>query len=720
MRKPLALVCLLMFLPVAPVAAQEGAPLLAEDSAGDVRVIMADQSQPPPAGRYTQADMLGVSAVETADDFRFTVTVTDIEPDQEIPLADGMQYFVQFQHNDRQFRLHTYASVFIGSFHRTVLEARDGNRGAFYLVNANDIVTEVDAASNAYTVTVPRELLLDQSGSMPHPGVPITGFNAWSWGQLLGDGNFNLGPVGRSKVPGPIVTDRMPNEGNGTGIINVQYGVAQTGTARLFSKVPTRSSNGENTTFVYQVEAHNLATSADRFDLVVVDVPAGWTVRLPAANVNLEANETFTFPVLLSTPFQHVHGAYKGFIVEMRSQTDASSIGRVGLGVRYPAIPQPAGHHDKLFLRSISFTDNEVERMGFCPLFGGGSGCNGLYMNAAEQDETDTGEEVGGFNCGVGANPAPVQCFSWCVPLIPGLDLGLDFITTATGVLEASIKSTVPMQAATFSGELRYTPDASQIQDRCRFSFNGQDETLLATIAAEGTKDLPGTGATTPFTATITPTEASDFLGYQKGAGIYLLMQIEGTAPPQFFGPIPAPVVVPGGYLQLPLLEYHDEVNLTFSTTTGIELNVNGAQDRLVNPGKGVLFNMTLVNHDPPSKFRVEISGNHADWATVLVAGQIQVATGGEFTIPLGIKVPSDAVAGQAADLVVTVSSMSNLNERALVRVYATVDTTRTHPDDSAAIDALSGNLGKKATPGMEGLALLAALGVAMLIGRRD
>lgn len=712
-------ILLLLFLAAAVpvmVNAQE-APLLAEDSANDVRISLADQSQPPPAGRYAQADLVSLRAVEAADAFTFTLGVTQLRQDVDVPLADSMEYFTYFQHKDRQFRIHTYRFVFVGEFFQSQLEARDGTRGPFYLVSSQGVETTVDAASNSISVTIPRDLLLDASGSAPHPGVPLTGFWSSSLGQATGNANVDFGPAGRTKSPGPVVTDRMPNEGNGTGIIDVQFGVRQLGSARLFSEVPTRSSNGENTTFVYQVQAVNLGNSNDRYDLVLLEVPSGWSVRLPASNLELAANETLTFPVILSTPFEHLHGSYKSFLVEMRSQTDASTIGRIALGVRYPAIPQPAGHHPTLQLRSLSYTENQVENDGFCPVFNGGAGCTGLYMNAAEEDLTDTEQPVPGFSCGPSLNPAPEQCYDWCVPLVPGLEMGLDFVTSGTGVIEVPVQSTVPLNGVRFTAELYHTRDVSMTGDNC--FFFAEEVTLLAAGASEGTKDIAAGGGKATFAATLVPTLESDNIPFTKNAGMFLMLRIQGTGVPYYFGPLPAPEVLPGAFMTLPLLDYHDPVNLTFASGASIEIIASGAMDRLVNPGKSALFNLTLVNHGASAKFRVDLAGNRVEWAEVLVHNEFDLASGEQMVLPIAVRVPGDAVSGQTADLVVTVANMANLNERALARIYATVDTGKTHADDTVIVDKLGGAKNSKKAPGPEMLVVaVAALALAGL--RRD
>jgi hypothetical protein len=749
-RTPWALLVAALFLPFAlPAAGQAPADApgpvhLLDDHAGDVQVTASGQVAPS-GGRFAAADVTGLDVAETQDDLTFTLKAASLQSGGDAPFVETIVYRIGFLHNDRQFRVLMVRSVFQSASYTAQLQAFDGGRGGYFSLTRMGAAT-ADEGAGTISATFAKDLLVDEEGNAPQPQVPFTGWHvlATSLGTaFFAQGNqLCLGPAGCQAPPNLQASDSMPDQGNGTADLALRFGVVQTGHARLSSPTPTRASNGEATTIVYQVTARNLGPASEMFMLGAAGAPGGWDVQLPAEHVTIPGNGTLVFPVLLTMPFTHQHGTYQFFVVTLTSMKDSGSVGRVQLGVRFSQPPQPAGHHNALWLHTA---DNQNF---FDQLPGGeqasdatfGTGAS-LYMNALDSDPLDSHLAVPGQPCFHNAAPTvpPQASYCWDVPLSPGLEIGLDFDLNKTGTISVPVTTTPPMPGATLRGALDYFPPANATGGRNGLPRPGQNTggppqpTELAQVRPKAPVDIQAGSSSAPtiLVADLAPTVQDPYVPFVKGASLVLHLEVDFTGMDvvQFPNQESPPFIQPGGTVtELPLFEYHDRVNQLFASSSALMLAADGAQDRMVNPGRQVLFNLTLMNHGSASAtVDLQLKGTNAEWAQVLAPAKTQVTlpAGSSLPVAVAVTVPKGAAAsdgsghGDMADLILSATSATDLNQRTLARLHVMVDGSRDWPSDEAAIQAMQGLKSKKGTPGLEMPLLAAALAVALLARRR-
>ncbi|MCA1811840.1 MAG: hypothetical protein LC623_07520 [Halobacteriales archaeon] len=723
MKPLLPLMVAALLLPLAaPAQGQAGTgaaePVrILDDKEGDVKLTVAGQPEDP-NGRWAAADLKALDVLEGPEEFTFTLQVRDLKASPEAPVVESTTYRVSFLHKDRTFTLFLFRSVFQAASYGAYLQSYDAATGRFDQVSPF-LPVQVDAGAGAMVVTVGRDLLLDRQGNAPHPEVPFTGWHAAVTTNFNVFGSRPICPAGNACVPaaGGRVEDAMPDQGNGTVDLLLRYGIVQTGRARLLSETPTRASNGEATTIVYQVRGLSRLEGNQSFTLNTAGLPPGWSVKLPAERITVPGNGSVLFPVILTVPFTHTHGTYQKFLLEMKSVRDPGSVGRIQLGIRFVQPPQPAGHHNVLWLHSEAFT-NDQAAVAANTLFGGSVA--GLTMNAAppEEDPFDAKIEVQGQPSGQGAVP-PVSTYRWTIPLAPALELGLDFHAGA-GNVTFPVRTALPMPGTMLGGRLVYVPPQPDDGPRS-FQFLEPEGLVLADVVPDAAVDVPANSQGNLLHARIVPTPETGYIPYVKGAGLRLELEVSYTGADGIgFGPNNGPVAQPGGILDLPLNEYHDKVAQVFASNTTLALEARSAQDRTTNPGKMVLYNLTLSNRaDVPVAVNLELTGTHLLWVSILepLGVPVHLEPNQTVDVRVAVKVPLEADKGDTADLVLAATSASDLNVRSLARLYTTVDTGKEYPDDAPLISGIEGSHTKKGSPGLGlpllALGLLAALAVA-------
>ncbi|MHB1261908.1 MAG: hypothetical protein ACYC2H_09365 [Thermoplasmatota archaeon] len=462
MRTVQALLALLMVVGGLPLAQAQDATapqapvLLLEDAAADIQMQAAGNPTGNPSGRFAAADLQSLAVEEQKDDLVFRLTVASLTTSPEAPFAENTLYTVDFAYGSNLYRVLYYRTVADQPRYFARAYEWDAGRGAFTAME--QLLMTVEGAT--LTATVPRAILLDENGAAPFPGRVLSGFHAASTAlSTTFLNNINLGPGGTQQVPPTQAGDRMPDEGNGTLDLPIALGLQQSGNARLTALIPARASNGEANTFVFEVNATNLGPK-QRFSLVAQGIPAGWKVDLPSGLIELPEASTVTVPVLVSTPFAHQHGSFQDFIVEMTGLDHPADVGRVQIGVRYVATPQPAGHHDTLYLHTLASEGDATFNTLFGTLFGFDP--SQLYFNTLRPDEdaNDAKLPVGGWAAGYTATVPPQQYYTWVIPLSPALQLGLDFDLTRTGTMNLDVNTVLPMQGAQMDGRIVHTiPD---------------------------------------------------------------------------------------------------------------------------------------------------------------------------------------------------------------------------------------------------------------------
>lgn len=644
----------------------------------------------------TTYDLLRLTIDERPQAFDFQLQVQDLERELETILDSGV-YNVDFQHADAGYRLEFTRSTFFGPVsYFGALQLFDSGRQQYVTIERMPV--QVQPGEGTLTMTVPREMLLDGNGTAPQLGREFSFFKAFSRSNFLfGDGFSALS-----------VTDAMPDTGFSEVPYLIQQGLRQTGHAALRSDNPVRSSNGEQGTFVYYVEADNLAQQQDRFDLSVKGVPAGWDVTLPASTIRIDGNSSQPFPVVVSTPFAHQHGNFEAFVLQMKSHRDPSAVGQLQMGIRFLEVPQPAGHHDKVWIHARSSTGN-----GGIDLLNPLAQPSVAYMNAAEEDGVSQNElQIAPTSASFSIAQSE---FEWTIWLEPGLQLGMNFDLSRTGTLEVEFTSDIPYNDVILSGQLVHYEGASVNQ----FGQVAGKETLLGDLAPTTPTAINGP---TRFETIFTAKPEADFLPYDDDAALALRLHLQSSSQ----GPIftnqaeLVPRLLPTGALTLPLFEYRDPVKDIFNALAGMSISHASPAERFVNPGETVLMNLTLHNDGAVDDiFSLRVNGTNQDWARFLGDTTIFVPTGGSRAIVVAISPPTSALDGDVIDLIVTAASDAEPTVQTQTRIVGIVDDLIDRPDETHLTRDIERNLtDDKDSPGVSVALLLA--GLAAIVLRRQ
>lgn len=666
-----------------PVTGQDApaAVRVIEDPEGDEDVTVADQH----TGRtqWPASDLLSLDVLETSASLRMVLHVRDLVAGPTP--ADDIFYEVRFVAEDAPYGLRLFLN-FDGSADGSFC-APDPDFGDF-LFCSDPVTVTPDAAADTLTVDIPLGLLVPASGGRMMKGDELHSFRATATS------------VGGSVVSGYTLdtvdaSDAMPDAGTGTVAYAITSGAEQVGHLLAGSVRPVRVSNGEATTMLFEVEVRNTLDRHDTVALAVEGAPSEWVVTLPDEEVRIDGGESATVPVLVTTPFNHDHGAYRAFNVTATSRSDPLAVGRIELAVRYTKVPQPAGHHDTVFLH----------------------GANGpLYVNTLEGEEIPPGEEsedpVVGGGCSSGSSSG--NAMTELVPLVPPLQMGLDVDLGKTGLARIQLTSQAPIvDGYSVSGLLL----AWRGGDRPSTCQTEAGPTTIAVIERSAPFSIDA-GETIVVEAPITPQPAGDYLPYGEGLNLalQLILWEEGPAhPPICCLGSEAPTFVPGSSFKLPLAEYHDPVDQYFSSLSGVELFAVTQQQRLVNPGETVVFRLEAQNiGSQDAAFDLQLTGTNTQWATVLGDARVPLGAGLSRELAVAVTVPSGASNGEMADITLHAVKTDDANVRSLIRLLATVDDSQDHPDEAGEVDGIDKSLtGNEAPLGPFVAVLAVALAVA-------
>jgi hypothetical protein len=710
---------------LAQEAADATAPLpLLEDPAGD-SATKADPAPPvtmPPGTTYDTLDLRALTAVETPTEVQLTLAVTAIDPNALQIVLSSVEYLVRFQHGQAYYsvRIFAYATPGGGAQYIGQLETFDPARPDDFGAYVAGVPVTADSAARTLTVTLPRDLLIDEEGSPPYPGRLLEGFTVTA--SFLGGGTIMINGQFVSTLPG--VVDRMPDAGAGLVPLPFQYGIVQTGSLRLSSEEPFRSSNGEATTFVFRVNATNLAPQEQLAEFVIVGAPAAWDVRTPGL-VRLPANGTQEFPVIVRTAFMHAHGSATAFNVELVSQDDPSSVGRVQIGLRYPKIAQPAGHHNTVYLHDID-TTGDPAAMALATalhLAVGGDIGRFLYFNTAlpEDDDQDSSTPVTGRACDTQVldNETVTTTYCWEAPLLPGLEMGLDLDLATQGHYKFPIHSLAPLPGARMQGELVYYPPLPEPDPNSPEPFIIFPEPVTIALLDPSARTEVGANGDATFEGTITALEAGDLITYQRGAYLGLEISLLSARPDNtFLGPRLEPDLVPGGELTLPLLEYEDPVDESFQALGSVHLLLDGESHRDANPGDTLVYRVTVHNAANGSHaFQALLVGSNLAWARIVEDPTFRLAAGDSRGLTVAVTVPEDALDDDRADLVLEVTARDDISARGIVRLVTTADTDAEHEDEASLLGSDAHKA--KDTPTVALVPLLAVLAAVAWATRR-
>lgn len=651
------------------------------DSAGDVtkQIVGTDANLPI----HDNLDLRSLTVTEGPNAFTFGITVESLEI--TLTALESAEYFVHLEHNGMQYRARIIGQAPLQGGEMQFL----GNLQVFDIASErwNSIqFIQPTISGTMISFDLPRDWLFDGSGAAPFPGRALENIFVISGGNLNG---FNVN--GPALYFADAMPDAMPYAN-----WDVKFGLQQVGSLRLESHEPVRASNGEATTFVFQTLLRNLEAQAQSVKLSTTELPSEWVVELPADELLLPPNSTIHVTAVVTVPFRHSHGAFESFVLEAASE-DGASVGRLEIGVRYTEVPQPAGHHNKIFLHTAERATNIFSETQDTLL----STTTNIFgtMNTEEFYDLDTGEEYAAYGNGIGTQGV----FWWDYFLSPSLQMGLDFDVASQGELSVRIESSMALTDATLEGTL--------FAARCTGN-NNCPRTILGEFTSEPV-DIPSSGAT--INAIFTPTEEADYLEYTPGGaslGLNLALQVPSATQSL----VQPPRILPGAYMILPLEEYHDPVAEKFISLSALDFYASSAVERMVNPGETALFNFTLENtglvHET---YLLEVTGAN-DWGRLLGATEVQVDANDERRVVVAVTVAEGAADATVADFVVKATSTRDVSLQGLVPFRAVVDTVFDQNDESNLILETESELEEKSLPGF-GIPLLI---LALLLTRRS
>jgi hypothetical protein len=572
-------------------------------------------------------------------------------------LTDFDELFVNFTYDGARY------SVTFARFSLYPIEDGSIVQSALYRVRAGgaDYLTELDFTTeeNRYKATVPRDKIQDEFGAPMRVEHLITDFTIESVNQLTVqmDDEYTQLFSASDKLETSVEWELI-------------YGVIQTGSVLLDSDRPVRVSNGEATTFLYELSARNEGDTLERFQLSTENVPETWTVTLPDQVIAVEAGQKLDFPVLVTVPFRHEHGILEQLTLKATSQTNPENVGAMELGVRYTDTPQPAGHHNQLYIHSLDQFQAGI-------------------MNTNSEIVNEGGNIESRSSCSCGGE----YIRRITARLSPSLEMGLDFDMDARGAIE------IPVFFDDELGEVALDGFLAVLQPNERLSFFDESPSIVAEIARTAT--MAGSPDPILFESTITPTAFGDYWPYEQDAQLVMVLDL------YLSGPATEVIccfdfsnaeVIPGGMLTLPLNEYHDDVSSYFTSLSGLNVLAVTSQKQSVNPGETAVFEFDVENTGSGNgNYELSLTGEPIEWAELLGATEISVPGKDIRRVAVAIHAPADATDGAQADITLHAVSSKDPNTRSLVRVLATVDSAADLPDQAARASELAGELQEEA-----------------------
>ncbi len=689
----------------------QGAVVLVEDPSGDQRLSMPDgRFRIPTAGTFQHADLVEAGVwQESATELVLFARPASLSAQSEhnVPYGDP-EYDIRFSHGLQGYRvlvkvfLENQGTALFGDPETVATLEKELEEDVF--VALADVASVVDVDEGVILTTVPRSAIRDHNEAAAGRNATLTDFSA----QARAMGWFSM-PIGGTSPPivvGPLMAhDRAPDSYFEDASYEMKTGATLSrGELLAGTSDPVRWTNGEATTFVYTIRLTNLGAQKI-VSVAPVDVPGHWQVAF-SDRYTVPANTHINVTFHVAIPFAHSHGLFEEFGLQFTS-VDAGHEATARMGVYWPLVPQPAGHHDHLWLHSVAQAATNPFQIDANEVHG--------WFNAAKQDERDT------------ATPIPPDFIAlpddgtmqahWRLLLEPSLRMGLDFLLEKVGEGTMTLQFPIPVSDPTLTFELRHY-DRRFIVPR-----------VTTLVVAEATHTGQASG-TIPFVfESLAPRDAADLIRYLPAADLELNLTLTGVIPGLGFeNPSAiAPSLLPDqSEFTLPLLEYHDPLEATFFTDASARITVGTqGQEREVNPGEQVVYNMTLhYNGVFATDFVIELTG-HQDWAVPLGDARFTMEPGTAREVAIAVQPPLNAPEG-TFDTTIRLVSTTNAAVEAGMVVRTTVVHGADVPDETAL--ATEKALGLTSKPPKDGFPwlwvilpiVLAGLGGAGWWFRRD
>ena len=602
MRAPTILVVLSLTAVIAPTSSgQNNFEELATDSEGDV-VIAGQTTAPSPA-----SDLIELRATENGTHLIFIVEMANFA-DQSTPVKDNALVHVHYEYHQAAYRLVLERRITIDSAepsYSASLQLQNSVTREYDAVDV-DIPIEADEASATMTTAVRYAAIEGASGFPAAAGQSLTGIYVQSTHDLEpGSGAL------ASNEP-TLPNDRMPD----TGLVEYTLKQAVTEGASFTATLPTpvRFTNGGSSTYAFPIVVASGQPEPLELIFSTKGAPANWNIDFTNPIIELQPNGEAQNLLVVRAQFAHEHGGEE--TIQVRVETsDGTSAVDLEARIAFTDIPQPAGHHSRLWLH----TTEDATTIPRPILEATGSSAASPFMNAMKEDERDTNQVVNiqSIEGGLG----------WVIPLDPGLSIGLDFEDDLPGEYELRFAPNLPAPVEDFSieGHILVGPEGALVR------VADLESQSVGTLSAEQT-----------VIGAIRPTPEGDLVSFQPGSNMLLVVvaQFSGA---NAAAPVNPPDLLPGGELELPLLEYQDPVPLVPNA------NIVLAQPDIREANPGRLTSVPIELRNEANQYLVVtlgVLGADDQWMVSLDRDEIALPAKESRTVNAILKVPADASHG--------------------------------------------------------------------------
>ncbi len=649
-------------------------------------------------GWYPMVDLLAAEITETQDNIQFSATLSGLEHQGTEP-QQFFSYLVWFRFDlrgqDMVARMEYYAEPDFRDFSSFLVGLYDPES---YFGIEYTSGWPLDIEGSTLSVDMPKRYFRDQNLVPLREGDTLKHIRIWSVSSDFGRGGvlpfmFSGCPTVQDTQVWiencPLTAKDDIQGGDPVGDFTVELAPEGVGHLLMRADRPWRASNGLATTYLFEVELHNFDEEPDEVLLQAVDIPDQWEVLYPA-RVSFEGAGSVLIPVAATVPFAHDHGATNFMKLQGQSTKDASAATSTWLGVIFADPPQPAGHHDKLYLHARESNS-----------FSG-------WMNTVKGIQLGEGDTLTP-NMASRESALGETGFGWSIRLDPRLATGLDFL------MEGEVEGRFDLQLPVDIEGARVTMD---------LVIRGETPVELASL--ETTHTFAADQVTT-VELKGRPSADADRVPLADG-NMYLDLWVRGepgpaSMPLSFFADR-ALLFVEEAVIELPLDDYHDEVDLD-----GLFLNAfNIAGDRTfsyVNPGNTLAFVFNVTNLlSEPQTVSWELTGTNTEWGTVSPTSTA-VPASGDGQVVVRVTAPSGALEGDAAELLLVGTSQEDPDRQVFVRLTALVseeievaDETHLAEEVERAVSEQNKALDKD-SPGFEIIAVIAGLAAVALMLRK-
>lgn len=383
----------------------------------------------------------------------------------------------------------------------------------------------------------------------------------------------------------------------------VKWGVAPDGVLVRVAE-PVRQTNGEAASHLFVLNA--TSPEGGTFAVILDDVPDTWKIDAPQA-ILLEPGEVHDLPIVVTVPFAHSHGTTDAATVRLE---DPAGSGGVAIGIHALDIPQPAGHHDDLFLHSRTVSQGLSRTMEGVVA---GYSRTPLFMSPLEEDPAATGESI----------PASVRydgtdtVLWWAGELQPGWRIPLDIQPGGQGSFRAEIAPAPGGVAGTL--QVRLLARGIDGAGPTHVQHPYQNDPTLVLLEGRTAVELSSRGQ---VEVTLEVAEGVDRVDVPPHGQLILEVLLHSNVPAGPLAPT-LPSLLPGAVARLPLTD----VDMVGEAPIPEAIRLLPAQ-RQANPGDTLVW---------------VIDGPGEDWQPAGAWADSSSVVEGHLVVD----VPADSVAGQ-------------------------------------------------------------------------